>query len=24
VQGDTITGQLGGMNPANVTMKKVK
>ena len=24
VQGDTISGQLGGMNPANVTMKKVK
>src|SRR5262245_34414271 len=24
VQGDTISGQLGGLNPANVTMKKVK
>jgi len=24
VQGDTISGQLGGMNPANVTLKKVK
>ena len=24
VQGDAISGQLGGMNPANVTMKKVK
>jgi len=24
VQGDTISGQLDGMNPANVTLKKVK